>query len=77
VIGAPSNALLRKLAVLFGCPRENLPPPDDTRFEASDNWHGRGPVDLRELADEFMPTQGEFFDFDITVRELAALALSA
>jgi len=77
VISTPGNALLRKLALLFGCPKENLPPPGDTRFEASDNWHGRGSVDLRELADEFMPTQGEFFDFDITVRELVALVSSA
>ncbi len=75
IVSCRNNALLRKLAEIFGCPNEHLPRRTDTRFEAADNWHGRGAVDLRELADEFMPTEGEFFDFDITIGELRSLAL--
>lgn len=69
--------LLRKLAQLFGCPDRCLPGPRHTRFEAGDDWHGRGEVDLRDLADEFFRTDGEFFDFEITIGELRARALEA
>ena len=75
IVSSRDNALLRKLAEIFGCSNERLPKASDTRFEAGDNWHGRGTVDLRELADGFMPAEGEFFDFDITIGELRSLAL--
>ena len=58
VVCTNDNALLRKLARLFGCREEHLPPVGDTRFEADDDWHGRGEVDLRELADEFFQAEG-------------------
>lgn len=70
VVRTNDNALLRKLARVFGCREGQLPAPGDTRFEAGDDWHGRGELDLRELADEFFQTEGEFFDFDITINEL-------
>jgi len=76
VVGTDSNSLLRKLAMVFGCPEKNLPSPGRTCFEAKDNWHGLGDVDLRALADEFTPGHGEFFDFDITISELRALVRS-
>ena len=70
VVGTNDNTLLRKLAGFFGCPNQHLPGARDTRFEVGDNWHGRGQVDLRDLADELMVTHGEFFDFDTTLAEL-------
>jgi hypothetical protein len=70
VVSTSDRALLQKLAALLGCPAENLPRTSDTSFEVSDSWNGRGEVDMRELADELMKTEGEFFDFDITIREL-------
>ena len=73
VVGSNDNALLRKLAGLFGCPDQHLPWARDTQFEAGDYWHGRGEVDLRELADEFMTTHDEFFDFDTTLAELRSI----
>jgi hypothetical protein len=72
VVGTEDNELLRKLARAFGCPVWNLPWVSDKRFEASDDWHGRGSVDLRELADELTAIEGEFFDFDITIGDLRA-----
>lgn len=62
--------MLRKLAGIFGCPGERLPAEGRAAFEAGDDRHGRGPVDLRELADEFAADRGEFFDFEITVGEI-------
>src|SRR5712672_1865174 len=63
-VSTDDNTLLRKLARLFGCPNQHLPQGHDARFEASDTWHGRGQIDLRQLADELMARHGEFFDFD-------------
>ena len=77
VVGTDNNALLCKLAASFGCPPHDLPWMSDTCFEAGDNWHGRGELDLRELADELMKSRGEFFDFDITIGELRALSQGA
>lgn len=74
VVGANDNTLLRKLAGFFGCPNQHLPGARDTKFEASDAWHGRGQVDLRALADELMAKYGEFFDFDATLTELRSYA---
>lgn len=74
VVGSDDLALLMKLAWVFGCPKERIFQLDSRFFEAGDDWHGRGQVDLRELAGEFLPTKGEFFDFDITVAELRSLA---
>lgn len=70
IVGTDDNKFLRKLAQIFGCPSKSLPTPDKNRFEAFDTWHGRGKVDLRALADEFIKTHGEFFDFDTTLAEL-------
>ena len=74
VVGSDDLVLLMKLAWLFGCPLERIFQLKDRFFEAGDDWHGRGQVDLRELADEFLLTKGEFFDFDITIFELGSLA---
>lgn len=74
VVDTNDNTLLRRLAGFFGCPDQQLPSAGDTRFEAGDDWHGRGEVDLRDLADELMATHGEFFDFDTTLAELRSLA---
>jgi hypothetical protein len=74
VVGSDDLVLLMKLAWLFGCPQERIFQLEDRLFEAGDDWHGRGQVDLRELADEFLSMQGEFFDFDITIFELRSLA---
>lgn len=76
VVATGDNILLRKLARLFGCPVRRLPGTRDARFEAADDWHGRGEVNLRCLADEFMGIRGEFFDFDTTVAELRSLVPS-
>ena len=77
VVGTNDNTLLCKLARLFGCREEHLPSAGETRFEADDDWHGRGQVDLRELADEFFQTEGQFFDFDISINELRLRTLAA
>lgn len=74
VVSTQDNALLRKLARLFGCPDQHSPSASDTLFKAGDNWHGRGEVDLRDLADELTATHGEFFDFDTTPAELRSLS---
>ncbi len=70
VVGTDDNELLHKLARLFGCREEAPPWADHTHFEADDDWHGRGEVNLRDLADEFVAIKGEFFDFAITIAEL-------
>lgn len=74
VVSSRDNTLLCKLAHIFGCRDERLP-LNRARFEAGDDWHGRGEVNLRDLADEFSRTDGEFFDFDITIAELRSRAL--
>ncbi len=73
LVDSDDPVLLLKLAWLFGCPRERIFQLENGPLEASDHWHGRGQVDLRELADEFIPIKGEFFDFDITIFELRSL----
>ncbi len=70
VVSTSDRALLQKLASLLGCRAKDLPSANATSFEVYDSWNGRGEVDMRELADEFMQTEGEFFDFDITIGEL-------
>lgn len=77
VIGTEDNPLLLKLARIFGCPAKDLPWARNKRFEACDDWHGRGKVNLRELADELIVIHGEFFDFQLTLAELRLLALGA
>ena len=74
VVGTEENQLLHKLARLFGCFDEKPHWADHTHFEADDDWHGRGKVNLRDLADEFIAIKGEFFDFSITIAELRMLA---
>jgi hypothetical protein len=74
VVGSDDPVLLIKLAWLFGCPEKRIFQLENRFFEAGDDWHGRGQVDLRELADEFLPVRGQFFDFDITIAELRSLA---
>jgi len=73
LVGSDDPVLLLKLAWLFGCPQERIFQLGKGLFEAGDDWHGRGQVNLRELADEFLLVQGEFFDFDITMFELRSL----
>lgn len=63
-VGCESVELSRKLAHFYGCPTEEL--PDLQVFEASDNWHGLGRGDLRELADELGQIYGGFFNIRIT-----------
>lgn len=75
VVGTEDGRLLFKLARIFGCSTQHLPSVKDKSFEAGDDWHGQGDIDLRELADEFTATRGEFFDFDIAVSQLRALAV--
>jgi hypothetical protein len=67
--------LLRLLARTFGCPIKEYPGKDDTTFEAGDQWHGNGRVNLRDLADELIRMHGEFFDETYTVAELKQFKL--
>lgn len=76
VVASCDNTLLCKLARIFGCRDERLP-FGRGRFEAGDDWHGRGEVNLRDLADEFFVTDGQFFDFDVTIGELRLRAREA
>ncbi|MDA1276890.1 MAG: hypothetical protein O2960_22975 [Verrucomicrobia bacterium] len=68
------SRLLVKLARLFGCLVKESHWTDCVRFEADDEWNGRGKVNLRDLADEFVDIKGECFSFSITVAELRLLA---
>lgn len=62
--------LLRKLAAFFGCPEAELPEEGDCSFEASDTWHCRGKGNLRDLADEIIKNDGQFFDLCYAVGEI-------
>ena len=71
-LGVQTNnpELLRFLARICGCPIRDYPEKTDTYFEAGDQWHGRGRINLRDLADELIRMHGEFFDVEYTVGEL-------
>jgi hypothetical protein len=76
IVGTNDDSLRRKLAYLFGCESEDeWAFSECSYFQVSSHWHGRGHVNLRDLADEFIFLEGEFFDFSVTVAELKSLAL--
>lgn len=77
IVGVGNAELLHKLARIFGCPNGHFLWMGETHFEAADDWHGQGDVNLRDLADEFIAIKGEFFDFDITIAELRSQAANA
>lgn len=70
-----NSELLRYLARLFGCPIQDYPTRTATSFEAGDRWHGRGRINLRDLADELIRMHGEFFDVEYTVGKLKEFKL--
>lgn len=70
-----NTELLRFLARISGCPIRDYPEKTDTYFEAGDQWHGRGRINLRDLADELIRLHGEFFDVEYTVAELKKFKL--
>ncbi len=72
-----SKGLLRQLAQIFGCPHDALPDGEETEFEAGDDWHGNGLVDLRNLADELSEIHDVFFTETYTVAELQHFIPSA
>lgn len=73
-VGAKDDQLQNNLALLFGCSENESDCSEFIHFEVSPDWHGRGRVNMRDLADEFIYLEGEFFDFSITVAELRSLA---
>ena len=74
VVGTEDDKLRNKLGFLFGCLDEELDFSEYTHFDVGDDWHGRGKVNMRDLADQFIELKGEFFSFSTTVAELTVLS---
>jgi len=76
VVGTNDDSLRKKLAGLFGCEKEDESTfSESSHFQVYSHWNGLGHVNMRDLADEFIFFEGEFFDFSVTVAELKSLAL--